>query len=303
MTRLLLPFPLQRPLADSVAPLLGARAGRLEWRHFPDGESLVTIEEDLHGVDVALVASLCKPDELALPLRFAAATAREFGARSVGIIAPYLAYMRQDKRFNSGEAVNAPLFARFLEESFDWLVTADPHLHRIPELSDLFRIPVHGVTTAPLIAEWIRDNVSNAILIGPDSESGQWVSDIAHRAGVAYQVLTKTRRGDRDVEVSLPSIDAARNRTPMIVDDIASSGRTMIETLDHLRQLGLPPAVCIVIHPVFAQDAYAQLLAAGADKVVSTDSIPHPTNAISIASLLAEASAELFRNTSPKERA
>lgn len=57
--------------------MLGARAGRLEWRHFPDGESLVTIEEDLHGVDVALVASLCKPDELALPLRFAAATARD----------------------------------------------------------------------------------------------------------------------------------------------------------------------------------------------------------------------------------
>ncbi|GLS36216.1 phosphoribosylpyrophosphate synthetase [Mesorhizobium tianshanense] len=302
MTRLLLAFPLQRTLADAMAPLLGARTGRLDWRHFPDGESLVTVERDLHGADVALVASLRNPDELALPLRFAAATAREFGARSIGLIAPYLAYMRQDKRFNPGEAVSAPLFARFLSDSLDWLVTADPHLHRNPRLSELFCIPAHAVATAPVVSGWIRDNVPNAVLIGPDSESGQWVSDIADRAGVAYQILTKTRRGDRDVEVSLPSIEAARGRTPVIVDDIASSGRTMIETLDHMRQLGLPPAVCIVIHPVFAQDAYAQLLAAGAERIVSTDSIPHPSNAISIAGLLAEGSAELFGNSAPREK-
>ncbi|RUW87738.1 ribose-phosphate diphosphokinase [Mesorhizobium sp. M7A.F.Ca.US.010.02.1.1] len=302
MTRVLLPFPLQRTMADVIGPLLGARTGRLDWRHFPDGESLVTIERDLDGVDVALVASLRNPDELALPLRFAAATAREFGARSIGLIAPYLAYMRQDRRFNPGEAVSAPMFARFLADSFDWLVTADPHLHRIPRLSELFCIPAHAVATAPLIADWIRNNVPSALLIGPDSESSQWVSDIADRAGVAYQILTKIRRSDRDVDVSLPSIDAARSRTPIIVDDIASSGRTMIETLNHLRQLGLPPAVCIVIHPVFAQNAYALLLAAGAERVVSTDSIPHPSNAISLAGLLAAASAELFGNSALRER-
>jgi ribose-phosphate pyrophosphokinase len=302
MTRLLLPFPLQRSLVGAMAPLLAARVGRLDWHHFPDGESLVTIEESLDGVDVALVASLRNPDELALPLRFAAATTREFGARSVGLIAPYLAYMRQDKRFNPGEAVSAPLFARFLEESFDWLVTADPHLHRNPELSKLYRMPVRRVATAPLIANWIRDNVANAILVGPDTESGQWVSDIANRAGVPYQVLTKTRRGDRDVEVSLPSIDAARARTPVIIDDIASSGRTAIETLGHLKRLGLPPAVCVVIHPVFAQNAYEQLLAAGPAQVVSTDSIPHPSNAISLDGLLAQASIEMFEDASPRGR-
>ncbi|MDX0524798.1 ribose-phosphate diphosphokinase [Sinorhizobium medicae] len=290
MTHVLLPFPLQRTLADAIAPLLGSRAGRLDWRRFPDGESLVAIDEALAGVDVALVVSLRNPDELALPLRFAAATAREFGARSVGLIAPYLAYMRQDKRFNPGEAVSAPLFARFLEESFDWLVTADPHLHRNPELSGLYKIPVRRVATALLVADWIRDNVPDAVLIGPDSESGQWVSDIANRAGVPYQVLTKNRRGDRDVEVSLPSIGAARGRTPVIVDDIVSSGRTAIETLGHLKRLGLPPAVCVVIHPVFAEDAYEQLRAAGPARVVNTDSIPHPSSAISIAGLLAQAS-------------
>ena len=294
MTRVLLPFPAQRPLAEAMVPLLAARAGRLDWHRFPDGESLVAIDETLEDAHVAIVASLQHPDEMALALRFAAATAREFGARSVGLIAPYLAYMRQDRRFHPGEAVSATLFARFLEESFDWLVTADPHLHRNPELSSLYRIPTRRVATAPLVAAWIRENVSAAIVIGPDSESDQWVSEIAGLAGVPHQVLNKVRRGDRDVEVSLPDIDAARGRTPVIVDDIVSSGRTVIETLGQLKRLGLPPAVCIAIHAVFAQGAYEQLLASGTARVVSTDSITHSSNGISIAGLLAHASAELF---------
>lgn len=301
MNRVLLPFPPQRALAETLASSLRARLGRLEWRRFPDGESLVAIDEDLQDADVAIVASLHHPDEMALALRFAAATAREFGARSVGLIAPYLAYMRQDTRFHPGEAVSAPLFARFLEESFGWLVTADPHLHRNPELSSLYRIPARRVPTAPLVADWIRDNIPDAIVIGPDSESAQWVSDIARRAGAPYQVLNKLRRGDRDVEVSLPDVDAARGRNPVIVDDIVSSGRTAIETLEQLKRLGLSPAVCVAIHAVFAQDSYEQLLAAGAARVVSTDSITHPSNRISIAALLADASADLLGDDSREQ--
>lgn len=301
MNRVLLPFPNQDALAASIAPTLEARIGRLDWHRFPDGESLVTLEENLVGADVAILASLHKPDEMALALRFAAATAREFGARSVGLVAPYLAYMRQDKRFHPGEAVSAPLFAKFLEESFDWLVTADPHLHRNPELSSIYRIPAERVVTAPLIAHWIRDNIPNAILIGPDSESEQWVADIATRAAMPFQVLSKIRRGDRDVEVSLPDIDAARGHVPVIVDDIVSSGHTIIETLQNLKALGLPPAVCIAIHAVFAADAYQQMLAAGAARIVSTDSIAHPSNLISIGELLANASVKLLDQTNFKK--
>jgi ribose-phosphate pyrophosphokinase len=301
MSRVLLPFPAQRALAGSIALSLGARIGRLDWRRFPDGESLVAVDDALGDSDVGIVASLHHPDEMALALRFAAATAREFGARSVGLIAPYLAYMRQDKRFHPGEAVTAPLFARYLEESFDWLVTVDPHLHRNPELSSLFRIPARRVAAAPIVADWIRDNVPRAIVVGPDSESDQWVSDIAGRARVPYQVLSKTRRGDRHVEVSLPDIVAARGHIPVILDDIVSSGRTAIETLGHLKRLGLPATVCVAIHAVFAEDAYEQLLAAGAARVVSTDSINHPSNVISVAGLLAHESAGLFASEDLKQ--
>jgi ribose-phosphate pyrophosphokinase len=301
MTRVLLPFPAQRGIAEAMARLLDARVGRVDWRRFPDGESLVAIDDALSGGDVAIVASLNHPDELSIALRFAAATAREFGARSVGLVAPYLAYMRQDTRFHGGEAVSAPLYARFLEESFDWLVTVDPHLHRNRELSALYRIATARISAAPAVAQWIRTNVPDAMLIGPDGESEQWVSDIARQVGLPWQVLRKERHGDRDVEVSLPDVELARGRTPVIVDDIVSSGRTMIETLGQLRRLGLPAAVCVAIHAVFAEDAYDQLLKAGAARVVSTDSIPHASSAISIGGMLAEACNDLFGRSRPAE--
>jgi len=136
--------------------------------------------------------------------RYAAQTAREFGARSVGVIAPYLAYMRQDTRFNRGEAISAQLFARFLEETFDWLVTVDPHLHRFEQLQSLYGMPATHVSATPAIAGWIAHEIPDAMLVGPDSESEQWVARIAAQAGVPYQVLSKERRGDYDVRVSLP---------------------------------------------------------------------------------------------------
>jgi len=290
VNRVILAFPELQSQGTQLASLLRARVAPVGWRRFPDGESLVTIEPNLGGADVMVLAALRSPDNAALALRFAAETAREFGAHSVGLVAPYLPYMRQDKRFHSGEAVSAPLFARFLEQSFNWLVTVDPHLHRNPSLDVLFTIPTRNVAAAPAMADWLQANVPDAILIGPDSESAQWVGDIAARARVPYQVLTKIRDGDRAVHVSLPDPVAARGRTPVVVDDIVSSGHTMIETLKHLSALGLAPATCLVTHAVFAEDAYDRMLVAGAQRVVSTDTISHPVcNAISMTPLLAHA--------------
>lgn len=286
---IMLPFPGMETLARAIAASSGAAVRPIGLHRFPDAESLVTLPSDIARGDIAIVATLRDPDRLALPLRFAAATAREFGATRVGLIAPYLGYMRQDRRFAPGQAVSAPLFARFLGESFDWLVSVDPHLHRIARLDDIFAMPAIRVATAPLIAAWIAAEVPDAVLLGPDSESQQWVADVARQSGRPYEILRKQRRGDRAVEITVPqSVDLRRCR-PVILDDIASSGRTMAQTVERVVAAGGKAPVCILIHAVFAGDACEDIRAAGAARIVTTDTIPHPTNAISVAESLASA--------------
>lgn len=206
------------------------------------------------------------------------------------MIAPYLAHMRQDTRLHPGEEVSAPIFAGFLSGTFDWLVAVDPHLHRLVRLDTVYRIPCRHVSATPAIAHWIAAQVPDAMLIGPDSESEQWVAGIATAAGLPFQVLRKERHGDYDVRVSLPDASEAAGRTP----DIVSSGRTILETVEHLKRLALPPPVLVAIHPVFAGDAYEKLQAAGLSRIVGTDTIAHETNAIGLGVDLATAAAELM---------
>lgn len=290
---ILIPFPEMTPLAAEIAAHLGAVSRPLDWHHFPDGESLVTLPDGLSGEDIAIVATLRDPDRLALPLRFAAATAREVGAARVGLIAPYLGYMRQDRRFHPGQSVSAILFSGFLSESFDWLVTVDPHLHRISRLEDVFGITARGIATAPLLAEWIRENVPDGVLLGPDSESQQWVGEVARLADRPYEVLKKVRTGDRAVDVSVPESAALRHGTPVILDDIASSGRTMVRAVERLLAAGADRPICLIIHGIFAGNALEQVLSAGALRVVTTDTVPHPTNAIGVAPLITGAIREI----------
>lgn len=287
MIPVVLSFPDDTKLAEAVAKHLPVRLHTFHWRHFPDGESLIAISADVAAADVVIIASLTDADRKALPLRFLAQTARELGARSVGLIAPYLAYMRQDARFHVGEAVSARAFAQFLDQTVDWLITVDPHLHRIAKLDDIYRMPVSCISAAPELAAWIRGAIVNPLLIGPDGESEQWVANVARLGHMPYQILKKHRRGDRDVDVSAPERDRLRGFTPVLLDDIVSTGRTLIAAASQLCGFGSLPPICVVIHPVFVGDAYERLGQSGVARVVSTDSILHVSNAISLSKPIA----------------
>lgn len=288
MSALLLAFPGCAQLAENLRDRLAATGGRIAWRHFPDGESLVALDGACDGRDVMVVATLRDPDRLALPLLFAARTARELGAKSVGLVAPYLAYMRQDARFAEGESVSSIHFGAFLSWTFDWLVTVDPHLHRNRDLGALFRIPATAVSSTPAVADWIKAHVADPVLIGPDEESAQWLEPLAKAADAPLVVLAKMRRGDYDVRVGAPDADLA-GRSPVLFDDIVSTGRTMIDAVARLREAGARPPVCIAVHGVFAGDAERGLRAAGAAAIATTNTIEHPTNSIDVAPALAEA--------------
>ncbi len=288
MTRLvLIPLPGNEKMAERLAGLLDGEMRMPEMRHFPDGETYFRLDVDLHGRRVALVCTLDHPDAKFLPLLFAARTASDQGAASVGLVAPYLAYMRHDRRFHPGEALSSKLFASLLSPQIDWLVTVDPHLHRIHSLETIYEVPTRVLHAAGAIAHWIAHEVDKPVLIGPDAESVQWVCEVARTTGAPVVVLHKNRGGDPDVAVSPPALSPFMERTPVLVDDIISTGRTMIATLNELNAAGMKPAVCVGVHGIFADGAYDDLKAAHPARIVTTNAVAHESNALDIAPLLA----------------
>jgi len=282
-------YPGNESLGRRIAETLGADVASLTMRQFPDEESYVQLSAACAGRDVIVVATLDRPNPKVLPLLFLVDLAHELRASRVILVAPYLAYMRQDTRFKSGEAVTSRSFAKLLSGGIDALVTVDPHLHRYEALAELYSVPAHVIHAAPLVAEWIQAEVERPLLVGPDSESGQWVADVARRASAPYVVLEKTRRGDRDVEVSVPDVERWRDHRPVLVDDIISTARTMIETVRRLKCADLPAPICVGVHAVFAGDAYRDLRAAGAERVVTTNTIAHESNQIDVSGAVADA--------------
>ncbi|APH70654.1 ribose-phosphate pyrophosphokinase [Aquibium oceanicum] len=305
--RLILPLPDNKTFARHLADAGGWELGHMETRRFPDGESYVRILSDVADRPVDLVCTLARPDDGFLRLAFAADAARALGASEVTLIAPYLSYMRQDRRFQPGEAVTSKTFARFLSSTFDRIVTVDPHLHRYLALSALYTIPADTLHAAPLLADWIAAEVDQPLIIGPDEESEQWVSAIARRIAAPYAVLRKIRHGDRNVDVQLPDLSEWTARCPVLVDDIASSGQTLIEAARKLPLQGFRRPVCAVVHGVFAEDSFERLMSL-TDRIVSSDSVPHESNAIRLAPLIAaaitsaeEAKEDIIRHRRPPE--
>jgi ribose-phosphate pyrophosphokinase len=283
---LIIALPGNRDLAAAVAAGSGAELGEIETRRFPDDETYLRLRTDPKGRSVAILCTLDRPDDKCLALLFAGRTARELGAIQVGLIAPYLAYMRQDRRFNEGEAVTSVHFADLVSSTFDWLVTVDPHLHRYSSLGEIYRIPTAALHAAPVLSDWIKANVAAPLLVGPDAESEQWVAAVARRAGAPHLVLRKERLGDRNVRITVPDLTAWPGRNVVLIDDIVSSARTMIEAARHLSAAGIPPPVCVAVHPLFAGNAYEALRQVAAC-IISTNTVPHETNRIDIAPLLA----------------
>jgi ribose-phosphate pyrophosphokinase len=281
------PLVLALPGNEALADRLRGDVGRLEIRRVPDGESHVRIASDVAGRAVALACTLDRPDAKVVPLLLVAATARDLGAARVGLVAPYLAYLRQDARFAPGEGVTSRYFARLLSASLDWLVTVDPHLHRHASLAAVYSIPATSLHAAPAVAAWMQRHVRDPVVVGPDAESAQWVAEVARAVDAPFLVLEKIRRGDRDVQVSFPGIERWPDRTPVLVDDIVSTGRTMIAAIGELHRRGLPAPTVIGVHAVFAEGAYDALVAAGPARVVTANTIPHPSNAIDVSELLA----------------
>lgn len=288
MTPLIISLFDEHPLIKFIAKKQKFKIGKIMLHDFPDGESYIKFQNSLQNRELVILNSLDRPNQKILPLLFAAETAKAIGAKRVGLCAPYLAYMRQDKQFKTGEGITSDYFAKLLSHYFDWLITVDPHLHRHHNLSEIYTIQNTVLHAASQISHWITKAVNKPVLIGPDSESEQWVNEIAKKAGAPYLILKKIRHNDRNVEISLPEITPYLSYTPVLIDDIISTAHTMITAINQLKKAQMKPPVCIGVHAVFADNAYQTLQQAGAAQVISCNTIKHPSNQIDLAALIGD---------------
>lgn len=277
--------------ARTLATWLDLPCRDIAVHRFPDGESLVRVAT----VDdtVLLYGSLDNPNGKLIEMMLAASAFRDGGAARLVLVAPYMCYMRQDIAFQAGEAVSQRVVGRFLADLFDRIVTVDPHLHRTPDLAEVFvGCETTVLSAAGLLSAAIKEEGSldeGPVLVGPDAESRQWVEAVAGPLQADVLIGEKHRQGDRQVRIELPEPGRTRGRTALIVDDLVSSGVTLSVCAARLLDAGAARVEALAVHALCGDDDLAAMRRAGIARLRSTDSVVHASNAFSLAPLLAEA--------------
>lgn len=282
-------LPTSTGAAVRLASRLGVAHREIALHRFPDGEWRVTVGP---AVDTTILfASLDQPNDKLVAILLAAEALRRGGARRLVLVASYLCYMRQDTAFHPGEAISQRVIGRLLAGTFDRIVTVDAHLHRTHDIRDVFpRIEAANLSATPAIAEAMRANLDpRTVVVGPDEESKPWVSDLARRLGLDHTVAQKTRYGDRSVYIVFSDPALFAGRPVLLADDIVSSGGTLIACAKVLLAAGAARVEAVVTHALFPPAAVDEFMRAGLSVIRSTDSVPHPTNAIALDAILAEA--------------
>jgi ribose-phosphate pyrophosphokinase len=274
-------------LAKTIAKKLKVKYSPLTVSSFPDGDIYLKFNTKLKNKNLIIINSF-QPhsNKSLLNIIFAAETAKDLKAKKVTLVAPYLSFMRQDKRFHPGEAVSARIMAKLLNSSIDKIITIDPHLHRIPKLNKIFKIKNKTLTANVLIADYIKKHFKNEVVIGPDRESYQWAERIAKRIGVLATVLRKTRFSSRKVTSKMIKPIKIKNKNVIIVDDIISTGHTIIEAAKKAKQHKAKSIAAICVHGLFVENAVRKIKKAGVKKIISTNTIQHKTNQIDVSSIL-----------------
>ncbi|MDR3511485.1 MAG: ribose-phosphate diphosphokinase [Caulobacteraceae bacterium] len=276
----------QAPRGRALAAELGAPFAPIALHRFPDGELMPVVQP---ARTVVAYCSLDHPNEKLIALLLAADAWRRAGVRRLVLVAPYLCYLRQDAVFHPGEPLSRDAVCGLLGACFDRVVTVDAHLHRTRDLSAAFGgIEADDLSASIPLAEALA-GPERPLVVGPDAESGPWAGRIAERLGGEALMFSKTRKGDETVRLAHSDLTSVWGRHVLLVDDICSSGATLVAAAERLHAAGAASIDVGVVHALFGREAGARMKAAGVRAIVSTDSIVHPTNRAPLAGVLAAA--------------
>src|SRR3989344_411583 len=275
-------------LAKNVARILHKPYHKLKVTHFPDSEIKLRFLTDIKGTHVVLVQSFYgNVNDCVVETLFAAETAKDLGAKKVTLVAAYFPYLRQDARFKSGECVSLRTIAKNIDEDLDKIIIIDPHLHREKTLKHIFKIASNKISANQLIVDYIKQKIKNPVVIGPDWESYKWAQKCAERIGCDFAIMEKTRYSARDVKVQLhKKIDIASKNLVMI-DDMISTGHTLLEAIKAMKKLGAKKVTCFAVHGILVENALQKLRKAGA-AVITSNTIPNAAARIDVSGLIAD---------------
>lgn len=279
---LVVPGPRSPLLGERLARALGWPVAKVEHKSFPDGEAYVRIGPEVRGRDVVLLQTTWPNDALVTLLLMQDAV-RRLGARRVTVVVPYFAYARQDRVFHEGEPISAEAVMHLIGDRADRVVTVD--LHR-PATLHALKAETANVSAVPAIAEYFRA-LAPQVVLAPDKNALDRAEACAKALDAEVDHLVKKRIAPEVVEIQTHQLDVAGKRV-LIVDDIISTGGTMMAAAQELKRQGATAVSAACTHGLFAPGALDKLRAAGLEQTVATDTIEGPASAVSVASELAK---------------
>ncbi len=273
-------------LAAKVANLLHDRLCPIETHKFPDGERYIRIKGEIPDEVVVIQSTGYPQDENFMELFLIIKTLKDIGADKVKAVIPYLGYSRQDKRFKPGEAVSVKIIAELLEAAgADEVFSVNLHEHNIIKF---FNIPAHELSAIPLLAKHLSPMVDDPIIVAPDKGALAHAKTMAEIIGCEYDYMEKVRISPEKVETRLKSFDV-EGRSAIIVDDIISTGGTIVNAARILRSQGANDIKVACVHAVLVDDALLKIFSVGVDDVIATDTIKSEVSRVSVAPLIVEA--------------
>lgn len=292
-------------LAASVARELGEKLCYVETRKFPDGERYLRISESVENEEVTVIQSTGYPqDENLMELIFMIANLKDLGAKKVRVVVPYMGYARQEKRFNPGETISAKIVCEMIESAgADEFITFNIHEKCV---LDFFNIPARNISAMPDIADYLNKKFfkkedAKPLIIAPDKGAYGFAQEISEIIGCDCTYLTKVRLGPDKVETKIVdvrcdsesentvNVDSVKGMHAIIVDDIIATGGTIVNAINILKQYGASFVDVCCVHPILTNNGATRIYAAGANKIIGTNSLSSDTSRVSIASSIADA--------------